>query len=237
MAFARLKRPIPSCPPRNDVFDVQSARDLGNTISTMNPVPQPSPSPAPKHEPKPEPDPNPLPRIRKALLGVGAAVAITAAAFFLSRPAGDTQEPPEQVQQEMVAFSHMTADLPLVNVENPEERAKAKAALPMSAEEAEEMIKQAQSGQIRLVWVVVWDNHDEDGDSVQISSGGVTTPTIVLAHAKRTVVMPVTPGESIQIIGVRDGGGGGITTGIVTSSGPISVPPLTPGQVVNLRVR
>ena len=187
-----------------------------------------------RKDPDPVPRPFPLP---KAVLAVVAAAAILGSSYWLSRPSGDAAETQDQIQQELVAFSHLQADFPVVDVHNPEQRAKAKEALTVPAPEAETLLDRAAKGEVRLVWVTVWDNREEDGDTITVSAGNVTTPVIVLAHAKRTIVLPVAPGEAIRITGVKDGGGGGITTGIVTASGEISVPPLYPGQVVTLSVR
>lgn len=86
-----------------------------------------------------------------------------------------------------------------------------------------------------LVSMSVWDTHAEDGDVVAIVSAGYRRE-IVLTKVIQTVVFPVDRSAAVQIIGVRDGGGG-ITLGIRGSSQEILMPIMSEGQVLSLPIR
>ncbi len=55
--------------------------------------------------------------------------------------------------------------------------------------------------------LLVWDFADEDGDAIQVKADGhpITEP-FTLFHAPRTIHVPV--GSAIEVVGIRDGGGG-----------------------------
>ena len=167
-------------------------------------------------------------------------MALGAGAFFFglgpfAGPQHDDMSK-QQSQQITAQFQHAVAEFPLVNLSDPHERAKAQAALNIPAPEAQKILQAADSGQIQLAWVSVWDNCAEDGDVLQVSSQGYSTK-VNLMHAPVTVVIPVTHGSSINLTGAIDGGGGGITAGIKTAAGEILIPPLSPGQTVTLPVK
>jgi len=197
----------------------------------QNQTPSPSTQPQPALAPKPKPKP--------WLIGAAAAVALGAGAFFFGlgpfAPQQTDDMNQQQVQQITGQFQHAVADFPLVNLSDPHERAKAQAALNLPAPEVQKIMQAADSGQLQLAWVTVWDNYAEDGDVVRISSQGYSAQ-VGLKNAPTTVVIPVTHAGSVQLTGVRDGGGG-ITAAARTAAGEIPFPPLNPGQTATLPLK
>ena len=84
----------------------------------------------------------------------------------------------------------------------------------------------------RLVELTLWDDMEEDGDIVMVSSAGYSQQ-VNLMHAPQTLVFPTIAGNPVTITGVRDGGGG-ITLGFTGSGVPAALPVLAEGQIVDL---
>jgi hypothetical protein len=87
-------------------------------------------------------------------------------------------------------------------------------------------------GSVRLAAVTLWDNHAEDGDVVDLAAAGFSQRLTIL-HKPKIFFLPLQPGGSVLITGVRDGGGG-ITLGVSTILGPVPLPPLAVGQSVEI---
>lgn len=185
--------------------------------------------------------PQPLPQAKKNPLFIGAiaAVVLGAASFFLGlgpfahHPDDESQQ---QIQQRTQNLANAVLQFPTVDLNDPAQKAKALAALHMPAADAQKVMDDAQSGKVKLAWVTVWDDCQEDGDVVQVSSQGASVQ-VTLMNSPTTVVLPVVEGGSLQVIGVKDGMGGGITCGIKSPFGDLDLPPLTAGQVVSIPVK
>ena len=203
----------------------------------MQPEPQkPSPSLASQSQPQLAPKTKSPPW----LVGVVAAAALAAGAYFtgigpFAHRESDNMSK-QQAQQEVSAFQQAVGDFAIVNLNDPQEKAKALASLKLPAADAQKIIQSAESGQSKLAYVTVWDNCAEDGDILGISSLGYSV-NVPLYHEPTTVIIPVAPGGSIQFTGAVDGGGGGVTAGIRMPSGDVPIPPLDQGQVVSMPVR
>jgi hypothetical protein len=89
---------------------------------------------------------------------------------------------------------------------------------------------------VRLAWITFWDTDDEDGDVVRIDSQGYTR-TISLLKQPVTIAIPVPADGVINVTGVRDGEGGGITVGAASSGSQVVLPIMSVGQVIGLHVR
>lgn len=87
--------------------------------------------------------------------------------------------------------------------------------------------------QVKLVELYLWDTHAVDGDVVRVISGGFSRD-VPLAKAPTPVYVPQNGAEAVQIMGVRDGGGG-ITLGIKAGDTSVLAPVLSAGQVISLR--
>lgn len=73
------------------------------------------------------------------------------------------------------------------------------------------------SGAVTMEELFLYDTNDEDGDEVEIVAQGFSYH-MVLTKKGETMEVPLTQG-ALQVIGVVDGGGGGVTVGIRTKDG------------------
>ena len=83
-------------------------------------------------------------------------------------------------------------------------------------------------------WLTVWDHKAEDGDVVEIVSTGFTRQ-IPIMHQPITIAVPVPANGVVNVIGVKDGGGG-ITVGLSTPLAPVLLPVIAIGQIVGVPV-
>lgn len=88
----------------------------------------------------------------------------------------------------------------------------------------------------RLVWITLHDSDAEDGDVAELRSAGMAR-VVPLARQPTSFAIPIGPDSIVLLTGRVDGGGGGVTVGVVLPSGPISLPPLSVGQTVRLPVK
>ncbi len=138
-----------------------------------------------------------------------------------------------QQQQSRISTFQAQGPLRLPGVSSADQAAAIRTlALPVSDQQALE--RDIQFGQVRLVSVTLWDDMVEDGDVVEVISGGFNK-TVALTKARQTIFVPVPASNMVQIRGVRDGGGG-ITVATATSGGALPIPVLAPGQVVSVPV-
>ena len=93
----------------------------------------------------------------------------------------------------------------------------------------------AKDDRIRLAWITVWDTDVEDGDVVRIDSQGYSL-TIVLKKQPITFAVPVPTSGVINVIGIRDGDGGGITVGLASGASKAVFPIMSVGQILGLKV-
>jgi len=107
------------------------------------------------------------------------------------------------------------------------------AQLQMPEAEKNRLAERLADGSVRLAAVWLWDTMDEDGDTVEISAAGFSQ-TLVITHKHRAFFLPLQPGGSVSIRAVRDGGGGGVTLGVSTVIGPVPLPRLAVGQIVEI---
>lgn len=106
-------------------------------------------------------------------------------------------------------------------------------ALLMPERERRRLMQDLKSGAIRIAAVTLWDTYDEDEDKVVIDAAGYTQQ-FVITHKQKTYLIPVVPGGTVKISAVADGGGGGVTLGVKSVLGDVSLPPLAPGQVLEV---
>jgi len=82
---------------------------------------------------------------------------------------------------------------------------------------------------VRLVWLLLYDSDVEDGDAVEVESGGLRLSLVLTAKPVR-VAIPEPADGRIRIIGTIDGAGGG------TQNGPLGLAPLRVGETITLPV-
>lgn len=87
---------------------------------------------------------------------------------------------------------------------------------------------------LQLAWLEIWDFAEQDGDVVHVSTAGYEMDVPMLS-ARTRVAVPVDAGKALVLTGVSDGGGG-ITLGVMTSTGATQLPVLAPGQSLTLPV-
>jgi len=89
---------------------------------------------------------------------------------------------------------------------------------------------------IKLAWLTLWDSDVEDGDVVRIDSQGYSR-MVYLTKAPVTFAVPIPSSGIINVTGIRDGDGGGITAGIASGSSKVILPVMSVGQVLGLKVK
>jgi hypothetical protein len=162
-------------------------------------------------------------------------IAAVAGALWSPSPsatAGDSPLSVQEVQQRNLAFQNH-GPLKLASV-LPSEQAVALQQMKLSGPEQQAIEKDLADGKVKLVWITLWDDMVEDGDVVEIQSTGFNR-VVSLTKAKQRLSIPVPASGSIQMKGVRDGGGG-ITVAAETESGPLPIPVMAPGQTVAITV-
>jgi hypothetical protein len=105
--------------------------------------------------------------------------------------------------------------------------------LPAAARQA--LLADAESQRVRLVWLSLYDSDAEDGDVVDITTSGFSY-RLRLTRKPVAIAVPLAPGARIQLTGAIDGGGGGVTVGVIAPGGPLPLPPLSVGQTIDLPV-
>lgn len=82
--------------------------------------------------------------------------------------------------------------------------------------------------------ILLWDWGDEDGDAVKVAG-----ETVTLRNGPAAVALPLQPGTTVEVLGVKDGRGGGVTVGVsVPGAYPqVQVMRLRPGQTGHVNIR
>lgn len=105
--------------------------------------------------------------------------------------------------------------------------------LGIARAQAERWLAKVDNGERTLGWIALWDNFDEDGDVVTLSTAGISL-SVPLTHSPTRLLIPYIPGQPVFVTGERDGMGGGVTAAVELSSGALPLPPLAVGQTVAL---
>ncbi len=115
----------------------------------------------------------------------------------------------------------------------PSQKPPVQTAPPSSSREAPTATTQAPP--LMLVRITLWDTDAQDRDEVRIESQGYSR-IVQLTKAEQVVVAPVSASGVINIVGMRDGEGGGITVGVASGSSRAVFPVMSEGQVLGLKV-
>jgi len=105
--------------------------------------------------------------------------------------------------------------------------------LMMSGPEKEKVRAEVADGKLRLGWITVSDNFDEDGDWVRVSAAGFRQD-VLLKHAPFTFAIPYLPGTPVAVTGLVDGGGGDITVSVYVGTAVLSLRPLKTGETLQV---
>jgi hypothetical protein len=111
---------------------------------------------------------------------------------------------------------------------NPAAVAAAVSMLRLPATQRADIEREVLDGRRRLGWIVLTDSMDPDGDTVAVEAGGIVQH-VVLSKAWMPVAIPL-DGGPIAITAVKDGGGGGVTVGVATRGGPVTLRIMLPGE-------
>ncbi len=168
-----------------------------------------------------------------ALLAVAFATTVRFGGPLLSGTRGGDVVAQREIQERTVAFAAMRP-LPLQLVP-PERRAEAIASLGLATKAQSKIAADVQAERVRLAYLTVFDSDAEDGDAVTIVSAGFSR-SLVLTKAPVTLAFPVPSNGVVEITGIVDGEGGGVTLGIITPAGPLPLPPMAVGQTIRLPV-
>lgn len=123
-----------------------------------------------------------------------------------------------------------------LNVQTPQQFKEAIQSMALPADQAQALSQAVAQGDVRLSWLTLRDFYDVDGDVIQLLSGGYSM-TIPLTAEPKPFVIPMVQGVPLQVTGVTDGGGGGITLSVATSFGEVIVPSFNEGQTVTIPIR
>jgi hypothetical protein len=104
--------------------------------------------------------------------------------------------------------------------------------LQMPEAEKRRVAEKLVDGSVRLAAVTVWDTMQEDGDVVELNAASFSQ-RVTIMHKPVTFFLPLSPGGSVRIKAVRDGGGG-VTLGVSSITGKLALPPLAVGQSVEI---
>lgn len=88
----------------------------------------------------------------------------------------------------------------------------------------------------RLIWLTLWDTDDEDGDVVRIQSQGYSR-VVILTRQPMTFAVPASASGVVDIAGMRDGEGGGVTVGAASGASRVTLPIMSVGQTIGLRIQ
>jgi hypothetical protein len=91
------------------------------------------------------------------------------------------------------------------------------------------------SGSVRLERMIMRDTNSPDGDRVAVVSAGFRQE-VTLTALPQAIVVPVDDSQIIQMVGITDGSGGGITMGVRGENEEILMPIMRKGQILSLTI-
>ena len=144
---------------------------------------------------------------------------------------GDKVDEKQRLQRE-VRFMRYTAMLQPVDLNDKNIQSLFAGAPYLTSPMRTQILSEVESGNLQVASIQLWDNFDEDGDVVDIHTGGFTM-TVSLTHAPQTILIPYKSGQPLLIVGNHDGGGG-ITAAISTPSGEAPLPLMSVGQIIEI---
>ncbi len=171
-------------------------------------------------------------RPRAAMFAGLGMVAIAVAAVWLLPSRNESASeppPPATIALDVNAYPVRFNTLPWTDLPGP-----LRAALLLTEAEKRELEAQLTAGTAAVGVITLWDNVDEDGDTIQVEGAGFTQ-TFTILHTPKSFYVPYRPGTTIRVTAIRDGGGG-VTLGAAGLFGDLGLPRLAPGQALEIPV-
>jgi hypothetical protein len=148
--------------------------------------------------------------------------------------AGDIDRAVQGMRLTPLATSTLKADLAATSPESVSSTPAGQAQERPSQQALQQVAAEPQHQRLRLVWITLWDTDVEDGDVVRIDSQGYSR-TVKLTKKGDTFAVPVAANGVVQVTGISDGDGGGITVGLASGSAKAIFPIMSEGQMLGLK--
>jgi hypothetical protein len=186
--------------------------------------------------------------LRRAVGLVVVTLTLGGAAYWQVETQGADQLSEQEEMSRQVAFAQLR-DVKLQSVPKSEvDLAFAQMALEKEDREAlgvllAESAEAAQSGaplvgssgSVRLERMILRDTNSPDGDRVAVVSAGFRQE-VTLTALPQAMVVPVDESQIIQMVGITDGSGGGITLGVRGENEEVLMPIMRKGQILSLTI-
>jgi hypothetical protein len=118
----------------------------------------------------------------------------------------------------------------------PSELGEALASTKLPVAQLAEFEAGVRKGDTQLVWLTLWDTMAEDGDVAAVESEGLRV-LVPLWNHKTRVAIPRPAGGLVNVTATKDGGGGGVTIGVMSGAQEVLVSPMVEGRTVGITVR
>jgi hypothetical protein len=175
--------------------------------------------------PEPASEESPAVLAAGALFAVGLALGLFWAGGFWPGAAAIPFEPGDGSGSLLVP----------VDLAEPAARKRAMGALRLSPAERGRLERfLAEDDDVGLGWVAIVDTMDPDGDTVRISGLGFNQD-VVAGSSPQVLAVPYRRGGDIEVTGMRDGAGGGITVAVMTAQGPFPLKFLGLGETIRIK--
>ena len=178
--------------------------------------------------PNSNPDKKPFAGFNSKTVVVAAVVLASVAAFsgfFLAEEEVFTSENIALMEERFEASQPLSYKY----VTDSKDFHKALALMPIPEKEKTQIQTDYFDGKIQLMEVVLWDNFQEDGDVIQLSTDTYSV-TVPILHEAKVYHIPMPFGSThVKITGVHDGGGGVTAASTVNGQG-LDFPPLKVGE-------
>ena len=169
------------------------------------------------------------PGVPAALVGALVALGLVSfGGFAIYPPAKVDFRPPPSTSAEL-----SNSAVTVVSPDDPVGIRSAVAAMDVPDPQRIEIERLALSHERQIGWIVFTDSMDPDGDVVAVESSG-WIQHVVLTKAWTPVAVLFSTGSPIEVTGVKDGAGGGITVALATRSGTIALKILSPGERIEV---
>lgn len=185
--------------------------------------------------------------LRRVIGLIVVSVSLGSAALWQVQSQGADRVTEDEEMSRQVAFAELR-DVPLQSIPK-NEAALAFAQMQLAQEDrnalgdllAESALASSatplvgSTGSVRLARMILRDTHSPDGDVIAVMSAGFRQE-VKLTSLPQALVVPVDDTLIVQVVGIRDGSGGGITLGVRGTGAEILMPIMRKGQILSLPI-